>query len=217
MKKVIMVFLTCLVISVQGIAAEIVARVQLGRYTVTLESAGDKHEESCSLVLVAEAYQFKKTANLRRPFYNCELFGPVQVVGSWDRQGDSASVILEAARGGDGDHTGPILEVFRLDIDGFKKIGEAEIFDAAYLREDGRIVAVTGKALFDFCDVCDGPEASEDKLFVPVRLQILPGSIAIRNTLDKRGKVETKKNFEALRRSRGGRHLERRFQELLGK
>lgn len=230
MMKSATILLACLAVSAQSWAGGTIARTELGRYTLSLESSGSPYIDKCDLNLVADAHDFMRSISLRRSFYNCALHGGVQILGSLDAEGDSAAVFVEAARGGDGDHTGPIVEVFRLNHRGFQKLGEVELFDATYVRDGGRISLVTGKALFDFCDVCDGPDASRDKLFIPVQVNVLPGGLTIRSTLDQRGKAVAEKRFEDMKRSSVAevgkyrrtyesyvRKLEARFRDLLAK
>lgn len=221
----ILVFLAPLSVS----AEEILARVQTGRYNLSIVASGVSNLENCQLNLVAEAHNLRRASNLRRSFYNCMLFGPIQITAGKVSQDGTAFVFVEAARGGDGDHTGPIVEVFHLSPAGFRKIGELELFDSTYPREEGNILVLSGKVLFDFCDVCDGPDASQDKIFVPVQVKILPDSLTVRSTLNATGKASVTKEFEKMKNERVAeigqyrnyteyvRKLEERFRALLAK
>jgi len=221
----ILVFLTPSSVS----AEEILTRVQIGRYNLSIVASGLSYLENCELNLVAEAHNFRRATSLRRSFHNCMLYGPIQITASKVSQDGTAFVFVEAVRGGDGDHTGPIVEVFHLGLTGFRKIGELELFDATYPREEGNILVLSGKVLFDFCDVCDGPDASEDKIFVPVQVKILPYSLTVRSTLNVTGKASVAKEFEKMKNERVAeigqsrnypeyvRKLEERFRALLAK
>src|SRR3990172_7671767 len=111
----ISVFLAPLSVS----AEEILARVQTGRYNLSIVASGLSNLENCELNLVAEAHNFRRASNLRRSFYNCMFFGHIQITASKVSQDGTAFVFVEAARGGDGDHTGPIVQVFHLGPTGF--------------------------------------------------------------------------------------------------
>ncbi len=221
----ILVFLAPLSVS----AEETLARIQTGRYTLSIVATGSSNLENCGLNLIAEAHDFRCVTSLRRSFYNCMLFGPIQVTAGKVSQDGTAFIFVEAARGGDGDHTGPIVEVFHLVFTGFRKIGELELFDATYPREEGNILVLSGKFLFDFCDVCDGPDTSQDKIFVPVQVKILPGNLTVRSTLNAAGKASVAKEFEKMKNERVAeigqyrnyteyvQKLEARFRALLAK
>jgi len=229
MSWIALVFLLILLTPLHATAGQIVARMQMGRYTLSVISKGEAHTEKCELNLVAEAYKFRRSMTLKRSYYNCALYGAVRLAGSDVSDKGSTFVFLEAARGGDGDHTGPVVEVFGLSPKGFKKIGEVELFDATYVREDGSISEVTGKLRFDFCDVCDGPEVSPHKVFVPVRFSVRPDGLTTRSALDEEEKAVIRRKFDEVKRSAltdvGKRRkyeeyvqqLERNFRDLLAR
>ena len=159
--------------------ADIVARSHTWAGSVSIERDGEEWSEGCSLTLIAHFQQITHRISLKRPYVNCSLFGPVQIVLSEAPDHSEVLVFVEAARGGDGDHSGPILEVFHLGKSAIRKIGEAELFSANYVRKDQQIDSITGRILFTFCTVCDGPEAAdpEDNIFVPVRIRIRENSL----------------------------------------
>jgi len=72
---------------------------------------------------------------LRETALNCALFGPVHVIASEPMIVNPTLVFFEAARGGDGDHSGPIIEIYRLTNHGFRKLGEQQLFRATYQRK----------------------------------------------------------------------------------
>jgi hypothetical protein len=115
--------------------SEIVARTQTGQWIISVIAVGDSWNETCALNLVAETYQLKREISLKRPNVKCALFGPIQVTAT-AKDLDSTLVFFEAAHGGDGDHSGPIIEVFKLTKQGFQKLGEQEMFDASYQRKN---------------------------------------------------------------------------------
>jgi len=199
MSWIVLVFLLILLTPLDATAQQVVARMQMGRYTLSVISRG-AHTQKCELKLLAEAYKFSRSITLKRSFYNCALYGAVRLTASDVSDEGAAFVFVEAARGGDGDHTGPVVEVFGLNPKGFKTIGEVELFDATYVREEGNISEVTGKLLFDFCDVCDGPEVSPHKVFVPVRVSVRPDGLTSRSTLDEEGKAAIRRKFEEVKR-----------------
>jgi hypothetical protein len=165
-------------------AAEIIARAQTWAGTVSLETTGKPWSEECSLSLLARFYQTTHRISLKRPYVNCSFFGPVQIVLSESPDHRKALVIVEAARGGDGDHSGPILEFFNLDKSALRKIDEVELFSASYIRDNQQIDSITGQMLFSFCTVCDGPEVAEpaDNIFVPVQIHIRDDDLEIKTT-----------------------------------
>jgi hypothetical protein len=154
--------------------ADVVAKARSAKWQLSVESAGELHLPTCTLKLIAESGQVKRVTSIKRPGHACTLFGRVGIAVSDAPNREEVHVFLEAARGGDGDHTGPIVQVFHLDEQGFKKLGEQELFEASYQRSGETITSITGKVLFSLCDTCDGPEVAdpEDNIFVPVRLTI---------------------------------------------
>lgn len=170
-----------LVVATQATAAEIVARSRTWAGSVSLERDGNDWTDSCSLDLVAEFQQVPHRIRLKRPTTNCSLFGPVQLMLSETQDHREGLIVVEAARGGDGDHTGPVLEVFRVDKAAVQKIGEVELFSATYVRKAQEIQFIEGRLLFSLCTACDGPEAAEptDNIFVPVRVSIRRDGLAV--------------------------------------
>lgn len=174
-------------------ADNIIAKTRTWEWWLSVISTGDAWNEGCKLMLIAENYQAKREVSLKRKGVNCALFGPSQLLSTDAEDRMSTLVIFEAMRGGDGDHSGPIVELYSLTRQGFRKLGEQELFEASYLRKNEQIYAVTGKVLFSLCFDCDGPESSdsEDNIFVPVRLTIGCGGICIKPTLDKKARQAT--------------------------
>ena len=166
--------------------AEVVAKTHAWTWTVSLEKAGEPGSTDCTLQLVGETYQLKHQTSLKREGVSCDLYGPVNIVVSNALAVDDADVYVEAARGGDGDHSGPIVEVFRLTKQGFKKLGEKELFDASYRRSGDLVTEISAKVLFSLCDVCDGPDVASpaDKIFVPVQVTVGCDGLCVKPTLN---------------------------------
>lgn len=181
---------------VGAMASSIITRTYTDHYSLSVVVTGPEDSDTCELSLTAEGHKSIFSISLRRPFYNCALFGSTQIRAGSSLGSDVMIVFVEAARGGDGVHTGPIIEVFRLGPKGFGKLGEVELFDATYVRKGGSISHVLGNLCFDFCNVCDGPEVSDNKMFIPVRLDIRNDSLVTQTTLDQRGKERAYKEFE---------------------
>ena len=165
--------------------AEVVAKARAWTWDVSVESSGEPWNKDCSLKLVADTNQLKHETSIKQGEDDCLLYGPVSVIVSARLAGEEAHVFVEAARGGDGSHSGPIIEAFRLTKQGFTKLGEQELFDASYRRSGDLVTAITGRILFSLCDVCDGPEVADpaDKIFVPVRLTLGCDGICVKPTL----------------------------------
>jgi hypothetical protein len=198
--------------------ADVMAKARTWTWRVAVESTGDPWKDNCKLQLVADTYQLKQETDLKRQGVKCALFGPVGIVASDTETRETTYVFFEAARGGDGDHSGPIVEVFRLNKQGFKKLGEQELFEASYHRIGQVITSVTGKVLFSFCNVCDGPEAGEpaDNIFVPVRITVGCGGLCIKPTLAKREREALLKQFEE-RKSKASEnyHVDANYQKYV--
>lgn len=189
----------CLIAACSAVtAADIVARSRTWAGSVSLELNGDPWTEECSLNLLAHFQQTSHRINLKRPYVNCSLFGPAQIVLSESPNHRAALVIVEAARGGDGDHSGPILEFFHLDKSALRKIDEVELFSASYFRKGQQIHSVTGRMLFSFCTVCDGPEAADpqDNIFVPVRVLVREDALAIESTATRAKRTALWRKFQ---------------------
>jgi hypothetical protein len=154
---------------------------------VTVELTGEPWKDSCTLQLIAKTHSLKRDISIKQPGVNCALFRPAKITLSDTESRKETIVYFEAARGGDGDHTGPIIEVYRLNNQGFKKLGEKELFETSYQRTGEVIKSITGKVLFSFCNSCDGPDASEpaDNILVPVRITLGCGGLCIKSTLTK--------------------------------
>ena len=182
----------------ESLVADVVAKARTWTWRVSVESTGEPWKDDCTLKLVAETYQLKRDTSIKQQGVNCALFGPIGIAVFDTENREETYVFFEAARGGDGDHSGPIVEVYRLNKQGFKKLGEIVPFEASYQRSGQVITSVTGKVLFSFCNVCDGPEAGEplDNIYVPVRLTIGCGGLCIKPTLSKRERDALLAKFE---------------------
>ena len=157
--------------SSQVSATDIIARSRTWAGSVSLESEGSLWADPCSLDLIAKFQQTAHRLSLKRSSLGCALFGPVHLILSEAEDHQDAVIIVEAARGGDGDHTGPILEVFRVNKTALRKLGEVELFSATYVRKAQEIEFIEGRRFFSLCGVCDGPGAGdpENDFYVPVR------------------------------------------------
>jgi hypothetical protein len=178
-------------------SADIIAEAKSGPWRVVVESTGERSKDDCRLQLVAETSQLRKETSLKRKSVNCSLYGAANVQASATKDYQDTYVFFEAARGGDGEHTGPIVEVFQLNKEGLKKLGEQELFEATYHRSEQTISSVTGRVLFSFCQVCDGPDlaAPEDNIFVPVRVTVGCSGLCITPTLSKPKREAALKRF----------------------
>jgi hypothetical protein len=181
-----------------GFTADIIAKAGTWGWTLSVIDEGSEWAPSCKLELVAETYKVKRVISLKRDNHNCALFGPVHLYAAEAPNHESAIVFFESARGGDGDHSGPIVEVFALTRQGFKKLGEQELFDATYHRANEQITSVTGKVLFSLCDVCDGPEAAEDEdnFYIPVKITIGPTGILVKPLMTKQERKALLERFD---------------------
>jgi len=177
------------------------AKVKTGEWDISVVSYGDTYSKSCRLELLGETYQLKQVISLKQQGLRgsadsgCKLFGPVQVFASPAPDYKSTYVIVEAARGGDGDHTGPLLAIFQLTKNGFHKLGEKELFDAIYHRKNNAITEISGNVYFTFCDVCDGPSEGEYDFYVPAKITFGCGSICFRSALNKADRKIILKRF----------------------
>ena len=180
-----------------GFSQEIIAKTRTWSWLISVRSEGTPSKESCRLELVAEGFRGKNAINIKRKGINCGLYGPVRIYASeaWDRK--STIVLLEAMRGGDGDHTGPVVEAFRLSHLGFMKLGEAEIFDATYHIKDGQILYVTGHISFSLQMQSPAWPNMEDSIAVPVVMTLGARSVWLRPTISKKERELLVQKFEA--------------------
>lgn len=160
--------------------ADTLAQAATKTWQISLQGSEEDTGEDCTLNLVANGPAGRYEISAKDKGYRCSFYGPVKITAGEEPEG--ALVFVEGARGGDGDHTGPVLDVYRLTTKGFRSLGRQELFDAQYHSRDGRIVSVSGKVLFSFCAVCDGPEAAaeEDNIFVPATLRVGCGGLCVR-------------------------------------
>ena len=178
-KTVVVAAIIC-VTSSAGCAAEIVAKAETGAWTISVIAEGGEWDPSCTLKLVAETDKIKREMSLKRESVSCALFGLGHLYAGQGPDRGSMIVFFEAARGGDGDHSGPIVEIFKLTKQGLQKLGEHELLDATYHRKNEQITSVTGTVVFSLCYACDGPDGTD--LYIPAQVTIGPAwsSILIR-------------------------------------
>jgi hypothetical protein len=180
-------------------SAEVVAKAGTWGWKLAVISDGDPWESSCKLRLVADTYQLKHEVSIKRKGVNCALFGPVHLYAAETPDHNSVTIFFEAARGGDGDHSGPIVEAFKLTKKGLKKLGEHELFDATYNRKDEQITSVTGTVLYSLCDICDGPDASDpaDNFYIPAKITTGQTGISVKPTITKQERKALLDKFDS--------------------
>lgn len=208
-----------------ALAKERLASVRTYTASIVVEREGNPWESACSVSLVGRIGRRDLQASLKRPESNCSFFSQIKLTLSETGAREEALIVVEAARGGDGDHTGPILEFFSADSSSLKKLGELELFSAKYHRDNGKLQSISGRVLFSFCSVCDGPEAAEpaDNLFVPVQVTIVAGKLIVAAACTEAEKRKIWQRFQqrkkiALREDGNKQEvalLERRLAELL--
>lgn len=179
-------------------AAEVeqIATTRTWTWQVTVAATGQPGEENCTLDLIAESYKGRKQISLKRTETLCTLLGPVQVLAAEAMDFGTVKIFVEAIRGGE--HAGPVVEVFALTDSALRKIGEQELFDAAYQRDEQTIVAVTGKKLFSFCTACGGANANpDDDFFVPATLTIGCDGLCVKPTVTRTERANIEKQFGA--------------------
>lgn len=191
------------VASSYAMAEEIVARSQTWAGSVSLVRDGSAWTDSCSLDLVAQFQQSHHRTQIKRATTNCSLFGPVQLILSEAQNHRDAVIIVEAARGGDGDHTGPLLEIFRIDKTAIQKLGEIELFSATYVRRAQEVQFIEGRLLFSLCTVCDGTEAADPNhnIFLPVRVSINRDGLAVTSTAKRAERTAIWSQFQQQKRA----------------
>ena len=179
-------------------AAEVenIAATRTWTWQVTISATGEPGTQDCTLDLVAESYKGRQQTSLKRPETLCTLLGPVQVLASEALDFGAVTIFVEAIRGGE--HSGPIVEVFALNASALRKLGEQELFDASYQRNEQTIVAVTGKALFSFCIACGGADANpDDDFFIPATLTIGCDGICVKPTMQRTERAAIEQQFTA--------------------
>ncbi len=211
--------------------AETLAKAHGGTWDVSIETSGDMSPD-CRLNLAAASHLGRHQISLKRrsSALPCLFFGPVTLLTSESSDYKLTHVFVEGSRGGDADHTGPMVGIYALDEDALRKLGEQELFDAVYQRKNGEIVSVSGNVLFNFCDVCDGPEASEDedKIFVPAVLTFGCGGICVMPNVSEKERASLIAKFNAQKAALAAEvssgidkahtvNLEKRFHEFLNR
>lgn len=197
-KKLLFVMLIALFPTLT-IAAETVAKVRTSEWDISVIAEGTSWENSCKLKLRASQSKNKKEISIKREETGCLLRGPVHLQVSESADNQTAIIFLEADRGDDSYHSGPIVEVIKLNKVGMKKLGEQQLFDATYIRENGQITNVIGKALFSLCSTCEYPVSLNpgDNFFIPVKLTTGKGSISVDTTLSAQERKNLMAKFEA--------------------
>jgi hypothetical protein len=200
MKRILWIFLVWSLEFTTTISfAATLATSHISKLDISLETAGDPWKDSCSLDLVSKNPKGSAKISLKGKNSLCPLFGPVNLITASSINHNSVIVIVQAAHGGDGEHTGPILDVYSFSKNEFKKLGSQELFDADYQRIDGALASVKGKVLFSFCDVCDGPDAADpnDNIYVPATLTFGCNGICVKPQISKQERNEIISLFNA--------------------
>lgn len=194
-----MIIASLIMIPISAVAAETVAKVKATEWSISVVAEGVAWENSCKLKLIASEGKRKKEINLKREETGCLLLGPAHLEVSESTDNQAVTVFFEADRGDDSHNTGPIVEVFRLNKSAIKKLGEQRIFDATYIRQNGQIASVTGKALFSLCPTCEYPVSltPEENFYIPVKLTIGKGGISVEATLSQQERKNLMAKFEA--------------------
>mgnify|MGYP001618853482 CR=1 FL=1 len=187
-----------------GFAVDVVAKASAWGGTFSVNAEGDAWDKSCKLTLMANTYdkagnKLKREISLKREGVNCALHGPVHIYAADTSDRESVIVFFEASRGGDGDHSGPIVEVFKLTMtnSNFQKLGEEELFDATYHRKNEQITSVTGTVLYSLCQYCDGPSDTEDDFYIPAIMTIGQSDISVKPTISKQEHKSLLEKFDA--------------------
>jgi hypothetical protein len=164
----------CVLLTQSSVASadNVLAFTRTPPWGLTILESGASHSSDCQVWLRASTNGAERRISLKREFFNCALYGPIALFATASKDYKRLSIVVEAARGGDGGHTGPILEFFSLDEQGLRKLGEQELFDASYVRRERQLTQVSGTALFSLCDTCDGPDVTSpaENIYVPVRI-----------------------------------------------
>ena len=129
------IWLACLPV----FAAEVVAQVESSKRSIAVVTEGNEWQPDCLLDLVETSGTGNHRFSLKRPGLHCSLFGPTKIALSDGDANNEVVIVIESVRGGDGDHTGPLVEVFSLAAEGFSKRGELELYDVAWLRDKHRL------------------------------------------------------------------------------
>lgn len=179
-------------------AADVIAKNHTWSWNVSVERHGEPWKDDCKLALVGEGFQGRHQISLKQKGYYCALFGPVQILASDTEDRKTTYVFFEAARGGDGDHSSPIVEIFSLNRDGLRKLGEQKLNEASYKRKGETFISVVGNVIFSFCDVCAGGQSGDPEMdfTIPVRVTIGCGGICVTSTLNKTEKAALISKFE---------------------
>lgn len=198
MKLALLMSLALLAWSNQS-AAELIAKTHTWSWDVTVERHGDPWKDDCKLLLVANGFKGRHQISLKDKGVHCALFGPVQVLASETSDRNTAYVFFEAMRGGDGDHSSPIVEVFSLTQGGLRKLGGQSLNEASYRRKGETFVSVTGNVVYSFCDVCAGGQSGDPEMdfAIPVRVTIGCGGVCVTPTLNKTERAALVSKFEA--------------------
>jgi len=180
-------------------AAELIAKTHTWSWDVTVERHGDPWKDDCKLLLIANGFKGRHQISIKDKGVHCTLFGPVQVLASETSDRNTAYVFFEAMRGGDGDHSSPIVEVYSLTKSSLRKLGEQSLNQASYKRKGETFVSVTGNVVYSFCSVCAGGQSGDPELdfAIPVRMTIGCGGICVSSTLNKTEKAALISRFEA--------------------
>lgn len=183
-----------------GLAAETIAKVTYRDSNYSVISEGRPWEKSCKLTFQTKNGQLKRELSIKREEHGCLMLGPVQLYVSASTDDLTTIIYLESDRGDDSGSTGPIIEAFESTRDSLKKIGEYELFDALFHRQEQQIASVTGNALFSLCDYCEYRVSlnEEENFFVPVTMKVTKQGLLVKASLNSDERKQLLKRFDAV-------------------
>lgn len=199
MKRIftIPVLIIITLINIPILKSDILGKLYLNNCEIYILQEGDKYnKDACMLKLVEKTPNLTFEYDLKKQYFGCTMYA-VKLFADFNDEKESKKIFLESRFGGDGWHTGPIIQIFLVSLNGIDKLGEQELYDLQYIKKNNQIIAIEGNVLFSTCLMCDDPAGSpSDNFFIPTKIFFNRKGLNIFPTISITQKDILKEQFE---------------------
>jgi hypothetical protein len=136
-----------------------------------------------------------KRVDITNPHYGNKIYGSSRT-DMFRSKDSSLLLVFQASYGGDGDHTGNQLKLFRFHGDSGKKVLDINIDSVKFEKDFNHLKYIRGRTVESLCDVCDGWEAAppEDVFLIPIIIDV--EALTIKADLAEKEKNDFLSRFE---------------------
>lgn len=164
---------------------------------------GNEYQKSATLDLVVFRNQDPKykrlySVNINHPIFYANLFSQQQLAIITD-ESKTEYILFHSEYGGDGEHSPPLLQVFKNSGNNIVKIGEHALYD---LRIEGPVTysrkQVNGNYQFEIPgDGMEAPAYQEDTFKIPLSIKIDNDKLKVKIRLTEKEREDLIKSFES--------------------